>query len=240
MSLLKNGLTLPDNLFKVRVPIIATYTEQEINAYGLPLDVDNNKNGTANKNSYNNMTTVMLKLDKIIDIYIKGYPIYLVDNEQSKLMFKILEEYIYVNNNDVRTSLNQEVVKDDRLYEIDKFVGEMFGYNKETIVRGIVTQNNGYTINMGLMSTPGTPVHQPMHLTDNDNNGKPFNLTDAYNQPSMNNQPNTNNQQVQQPYNPMVNNNINIDINKVKRRSAVKPTTGSGINAAYMSNVNNV
>ena len=241
MSLLKNGMSLPDNVFKVRVPIIATYTEQEIEIYGIPLDV-NNTNGRPDKESYQNMTIAMLNLDRIIDIYIQGYPIYLVDQSQKDLMFKILEEYIYVNNNDVRTSLNQNVVKDERLYEIDKFVNEMFNNNKESIVKGMVNQNNGYAINMGLMPTPGTVVQQPMHLTEEDNNGKPFNITDAY---SRNRKPQpiqggVYNPNVYNPnvYNPIINNEINIDINKVTRKSTVKPDVGGNINASYISGDN--
>ena len=242
MSLLKNGLNLPDNVFKVRVPIIATYTEQEIEIYGIPLDV-NNTNGRPDKESYQNMTIAMLNLDRIIDIYIQGYPIYLVDQSQRELMFNILEEYIYVNNNDVRTSLNQNVVKDERLYEIDKFVNEMFNNNKESIVKEVVNQNNGYAINMGLMPTPGTIVQQPMHLTEEDNNGKPFNITDAY---SRNKEPQPMQGGVYNPnvynpnvYNPMFNNEINIDINKVTRKTTVKPDVGSNINASYISGDNN-
>jgi len=243
MSLLKNGLTLPDNVFKVRVPIIATYTEQEIELYGVPLD-SNNTNGKTDKESYQNMTIVMINLDRIINIYIQGYPIYLVDQTKRDIMFKILEEYIYVNNNDVRTSLNQNIVKDERLYEIDKFVNEMFGNNKESIVKGMVSQSNGYAINMGLIPTPGSVVQQPMHLTEADNNGKPFNITDPYSRNREQPQPmqgGVYNPNVYNPnvYNPIANNEINIDMNKVTRKPTVKPDVGGNINASYISGDNN-
>lgn len=238
MSLLKNGLTLPDNVFKVRVPIIATYTEQEIELYGVPLDV-NSKNGKSDKESYQNMTVVMINLDRIINIYIQGYPIYLVDQSKRDIMFKILEEYIYVNNNDVRTSLNQNIVKDERLYEIDKFVNEMFGNNKESIVKGMVTQGNGYAINMGLIPTPGSIVQQPVHLTEADNNGKPFNITDAYSRNREQPQPMQGGVYNPNTYNPMINNEINIDMSKVTRQSTVKPDVGNNINASYISGDNN-
>jgi len=217
MSYFEKTTKLPNRLFKVRVPIIATYTEEEMKVYGLPVDITE---GKPNKETFKEMTVAMFNLDKIIDMYINGYPIYIVNPNDSKEIFKILEEYIAIQNNKVSHSLNTPTYEEKRLHEIDKFVSEMFGYNKNTIVQDIIKPTNGYAIDFGLMHTPGTITNNPFGVHDlvavEKEQEDGYRKVTEYVPRSQQNQ-----HGYQQPNLP------NIDMSTIERQSAVKPGFGN-------------
>lgn len=143
-----NKYNLPKKLYKVRVPLIATYSEEEMELFGIPMDeID----GIA-KDTSEAMTTVMINLDTMIDIYSAGFPIKLVNNNEIDILFKSLEQYLSGSSHEEKHSLNRLEVIDDRLDEIDKFAQEMFGYNKATIVKKSINARNSFGLNVGLMN----------------------------------------------------------------------------------------
>lgn len=146
---------LPDKLFAVRVPIICTYTPQELDIIGIPLTVDNDDGRVIDRKPYNNLTTCMLPLTKLVDIYDEGYPIYLVNSEDSVIVYEMLEEYlsgvVYAQSVNM---LNMERIEETRLESIEKFANEMFGLNKGDIIKKVIdvsNSNNGYGLGMDLM-----------------------------------------------------------------------------------------
>lgn len=147
---------LPDRLFKVRVPIMATYTEEELELFGMPLEKNN---GKVNNKSFLEMTVVMITLSRMIDIYMQGYPISIINQQESAEIYKILEDYLSGVNNTQTYSPNQITIKDDRLEEIDKFANEIFGFNRHTIVKSSMNVNHGYDLGFGLLNF-NTPVRQ--------------------------------------------------------------------------------
>lgn len=117
---------LPNKLFLVRVPILATYSPEEIEVLGLPTTY--NSFGNYDNQAYRNFTTCMLPLTKIIDIYISNFPIYIVNKEDTAIMHKMLLDYLqdlYYNNVDY----NIKYTVDDRVDDIEKFAREMFNIN---------------------------------------------------------------------------------------------------------------
>jgi len=141
---------LPPNLFKVKVPILATYDEVELELYGVSLTT---VDGDIKKNSYLEMTTVMINLDRIINIYIQGYPISIVNQNDSSTIYKILEDYLLGIDHNESYSPNRIAVKDDRLEEIDKFANEIFGLNRNTIIKNSVNVNNGFDLGFKAMNS---------------------------------------------------------------------------------------
>ena len=145
---------LPDKLFMVRVPAICSYTEEEVNIYGLPVDTRHASPYWSERNyekAYNNITTCMLPISKLIDIYSNGYPISLVNQSDVPIMYEILEEYlsgvVYANSTNM---LNAARIEEDRLDHIEKFASEMFGLNKGNIVKNIVDLDNTQAMVSGL------------------------------------------------------------------------------------------
>jgi len=193
---------LPSRLFKVRIPLLATYSEAEINSIGVPLEV---RDGKTDYNRTEELTTVMINLNNIIDKYIAGYPIYLVDRNESAEIYKILENYIKGKDDEQEFSINRLAGKDDRLDEIDRFAEEMFGLNRHTIVTGNISGNSGYDLGFNLMS-----FQQP---TVSNIPSKATGVMAGYDQPIEDNNVNTTYFNNTAPV---------VDVNKLKRTSLLK------------------
>ena len=224
--MIENKLT--SKLYRVRIPLLATYTEEELEIYGIPLDVEK---GKANQDSYKNLTVCEITIDRMIDLYKDGYPIAIVLPNDSKEIFKTLEDYLHIHHNKIQHSVNVGFIQDDRLKDIDTFLTEIFDYNRNTIVKGMVSTGSGYGINMGLMQTPGTITNNQIQLgIPTDGNVTTGVMAGYRDTMSGNNVNNNNNNIYVQP------NQVNIDMNAVKRRSVVK--LGSGITASYLTDDN--
>lgn len=162
---------LPDDLFLVRVPMITTYSDYEINNIGMPVNVIN---GVPDYSTFNAMTVVMLPLDRIIDIYISGYPIRLCKTEDLETIYTILDEYVrgVELNPDYRFNLNKEHIVEDRLYEIERFAAEIFDTNKFEILKQSIDFKHGYTVDINTINVEhgymapklNTQQAQPTHV----------------------------------------------------------------------------
>lgn len=140
---------LPNTLFMVRVPVIATYTPEEVAVVGLPTENHHNLE-YFNYQAYNNMTTVMLPLTKIIDVYCNGYPISVVDSTDTPKIYEILENYLAGVVTVQQNSVNAAIIKEDRLDYIEKFAEEMFGLNKGNIVKSIFDRTHAKSFGLQL------------------------------------------------------------------------------------------
>jgi len=141
---------LPDYLYKVKVPAIATYSEEEIDNFGTPVTIMNGMK----KEDFEADTIVMLPLDKIVDMYIGGYSIVLMGHDETAKLYKMLEEYL--SKLDVRqSSINLRPLRDERADDIERFLTEMFGYNKSTIVKDALGGSSGFNLGMNVMKRNG-------------------------------------------------------------------------------------
>lgn len=121
---------LPDTLYSVRVPLIYTYTEEEMAVLGIPILED-----TAGKKTVieDQMTNVMLPLTRIIDIYGLGAPIRLTNPDQLTEIYEILDDYVNPKASQQQV-LNAPVYDEKRDLIIDQFAAEMFNINRRQIV----------------------------------------------------------------------------------------------------------
>jgi len=220
---------LPNDLFRVRVPTIATYTEEEIAIYGLPTEYDSEGDI---KDTFGDMSVVELSINRIIDIYSMGYPLSIATPEDSKKLFTILENYLNAQVNQYTNSINQSFVRDERTNEIDKFLTEIFDYNRNTIVGDMIKNTGGgFALDLGMMNT-GT-LHTPTAtLSDDsvqiDHATGTTGIMAGYTSQQQPLQP------VQQQMQPMLQQNQPaININNIKRKSVIK--LGSSITSGYMN-----
>lgn len=139
---------LPNTLFSVSVPIIATYSPEELDVYGLPMSIVNN---SRLENNYETMTTVMLPLTKIIDIYNMGFPIKLNNYKDVTTIYSILENYLDDTERFKYNTIHKPKFREDRLQDIDRFASEIFNLNKITIAKDAFSLQNGFDIGLGRM-----------------------------------------------------------------------------------------
>jgi len=122
----------------------------------------------------------MLPPRDILRIYSDGYPIQIINADESAELYKSLEQYIKDWTVDLRYSPNMKVdqVDNDYLMLIDKFLTEVFGYNKDVIVKDMAAQTTAYQINVGVM----TPLVGHGHIKNNTvaTRGKATGMMDGY------------------------------------------------------------
>lgn len=209
---------LPTRLFSVRVPIIATYSDEEMMLYGLPTDTIDDK---PDPKCYEHMTTAMMNIDKIIAVYENGFKINIIKQEESAIIYKAMEQFVLDWESTIQHSPNMRVnnTRDDRLESIDKFLSEIFDHNRNTIVKDVVGSQNGYSMNMGLMS-----YNQPKPAVVQ--GGAATGITAGY----ESNQPLDNSSTYIQPHMPVIN------PNDVQRKNIIK--LGNNITAGYEDIIN--
>lgn len=141
---------LPSKLFKVRVPMIATYSPEEIKLLGMNVNV---VNGQADMGSIYTPTLVHLPLDRIIDIYMEGYrPITLVDRQELEEVYTILDNYVRGLASTNNFVINMPGIVEERLYDIERFAAEIFKNNKIAILRQALKFEHGYDANVNTIS----------------------------------------------------------------------------------------
>jgi hypothetical protein len=141
---------LPDTLFNVSVPLISTYSEEEMVIMGVPIAEHSNGRTACIDEA---MTNVMLPITKIIDIYSTGAKIELPNTAQVTEIYKILERYLSESNS-VTPELNAPGHVDDRDADIDRFADEMFNLNRSDIVNNTVNQKSGFDIGINKLAIP--------------------------------------------------------------------------------------
>ena len=208
---------LSKKLFRIRVPLMATYSEEEMDIFGMPQDEFDGKVRDASEA----MTMIMINLDKMIDMYSQGYRIQVANPNDTKLIFTSLEKYLRGTLDTEEFSLNTATITDDRMEEIDKFAQEMFGLNRVTIVKGTIDANNSFGVSLNLMNQGfGTQNQEPIEQ------GTPTGILAAYSAPK--------NTQFEQPvisrdrsYASTYNNSPEINFSEVTRKSTGQRRRGA-------------
>ena len=143
---------LPKKKFLCKVPLISTYEPEMLELIGLPQAIDNQGNQF---DIYNNMTMVMIDIDRMIELYKTGYRIAVLKKSDVTEIYNILERYYYDVEEDMNYSLNRKAVREDRLDDINNFIDEILKLNKVKIVKDhlrIQGNMSGFTLDYDPMS----------------------------------------------------------------------------------------
>lgn len=138
---------LPDTLFYAIVPAIATMSEFDMEFIGL---ASIEQDGELAKADMSADTRVKISVDKMIDIYLSGYPIRIVNKEDIPLIYSILDNYIQGSNNLTNGhSLNMRFEEDSRIDDIRNFIKNILGDYKPMLIEHELTYNNTDGFNLG-------------------------------------------------------------------------------------------
>jgi len=145
---------LDTKLYKVRVPVIATYSDFDIEVMGVARKYEN---GSYGKPDYDTPVIVMFSIRRILNTFTKGLPVYLVDRDKLEDLRYTLEEYLA--NRGSSNGRHRRYANEDELETINEFLEEMFDYNKESIVEQAFDFGKGFDLNIvDFNSTPLTDV----------------------------------------------------------------------------------
>ena len=141
MSNLHGNVSILNRMFRVKVPVVATYTQQELELYGIPVDiVDGQAQSSFNTNR---KSTVVLSVDRIIDIYIQGYPISVLNEEDAKSIHSILINYI--NGDSTIRSIHHRHIDDERIPVMEEFANEILNNNAHEIIKKELTFGDAFS-----------------------------------------------------------------------------------------------
>lgn len=167
---------LPQRLFLVDVPMIATIPDIEFEAFGVPVDI---LNGKRNSRTHLETSRVMIPAARIIEIYSAGHKILMPNKDDLAGLYDILDKFLTDIIAANQQSINKIDVDERFVEEVDKFCMEMFSFNRITIIRRKLSnsQTSGYNIVPDLMSLrhaghtsyqqqPQQPQHQSYSKRD--------------------------------------------------------------------------
>ena len=144
-------------LFLARVPILSTFSEEEIEITGIPMhqDMEDEKK----TESMLNTTTVMITINDMVEKYKYGFRISIVNYEDMSFIYAVIQDHLLAWRNRRITSLNSTSTNvDNDLIDLDSFANEIFGIHKVKIVNDNMIVKPAFTNSLAdILMSPTTP-----------------------------------------------------------------------------------
>ena len=129
-------------LYNVRVPVLSTYTNAELDVVGIPMNVIDG----SRKNNMAELVEVMIPISDMIEKYKNGFKITVVKPDDVIHIFNVIQKHLLAWKNQNRYSVNQELGPNDDLVIMDKLANEIFNGNKITIVKDSEVEDTGWSL----------------------------------------------------------------------------------------------
>lgn len=137
-----------NRLFKVKVPVLATYTEMDMELVGLPASYDA-KAGLQNQ-SVTELNDVYLTINDMLEIYKKGFDILVDKQEDVDTIYKSINDHLLMWAKYGSHGPNRIVIPEEDLSDLDRFAAEIFNNNKIEIVNGTIHKVQPFGGQMGI------------------------------------------------------------------------------------------
>ena len=144
-------------LFLARVPILSTYSEEEIEITGIPMHQNNETDKRTE--SMLDTTTVMITINDMVEKYKNGFKISLVNYDDMSFVYNVIQDHLLAWKNRRITSLNKTSSNvDEDLIFLDSFANEIFDIHKVKIIDENMTVKPAFTNNLAnILMSPTTP-----------------------------------------------------------------------------------
>ena len=144
-------------LFLARVPILSTFSEEEIEITGIPMH--QNMEDETKTESMLNTTTVMITINDMVEKYKNGFKISIVNYEDMSFIYDVIQDHLLAWRNRRITSLNSTSTNvDNDLIDLDSFANEIFGIHKVKIVNDNMIVKPAFTNSLAdILMSPTTP-----------------------------------------------------------------------------------
>ena len=144
-------------LFLARVPILSTFSEEEIEITGIPMH--QNMEDEKKTESMLNTTTVMITINDMVEKYKNGFKISIVNYEDMSFIYAVIQDHLLAWRNRRITSLNSTSTNvDNDLIDLDSFANEIFGIHKVKIVNDNMIIKPASTNSLAdILMSPTTP-----------------------------------------------------------------------------------
>lgn len=140
------SLELPTKLYEVTIPSIFTYSQEELEIYGLPMTVVNNE--TLQRDFTTSYSHVCLPLKRIIEIFNMGASIKLRNPDDLVEIYNSLEKYLNDTHDMLNNTIHKPKFQEDELQDIDRFLSSMFELNKHKITLSSLKFESAYSLGL--------------------------------------------------------------------------------------------
>ena len=122
--------TLPNTIYTVKVPLLATLDEYDMLSGELPY-----KEGTDGNRiqQHHDMTIVGMSIDRMLEVYSNGFPIRIMNKSDLFEIYNTLKRYYLDADKDNLLSINQRAHDDERIPDIKKFLQEILSNNEHLL-----------------------------------------------------------------------------------------------------------
>lgn len=122
--------TLPNTIYTVKVPLLATLDEYDMLSGELPY-----KEGTDGNRiqQHHDMTVVGMTIDRMLEVYSNGFPIRIMNKSDLFEIYNTLKRYYLDADKDNLLSINQRAHDDERIPDIKKFLQEILSNNEHLL-----------------------------------------------------------------------------------------------------------
>jgi hypothetical protein len=115
-----------DDLYKVRIPVKFTYSVEYLKEYGLP----SSGNKDIDKEQFNQRMTTFMSIDKMVEYYKQGCPIYIVDKDDTKKIYDAISKHLNAWKQQIDYGLNVGSAPFEDLITLDQFANVVYEHAK--------------------------------------------------------------------------------------------------------------
>lgn len=122
-------IALWDILYKVKVPMQYLISETYIREFGIPSS--GNKEIDAAQNSQ--YTVTYLNIDRMVELYREGAPIYVLESEAPKKIYEAISEHLHAWKDTIENGINVNAAPYEDLILLDNFAHAIYENAKYTL-----------------------------------------------------------------------------------------------------------
>jgi len=130
-----------NKLYDAYVPIISTYSEDELDIVGVPLNIIDDER----HNSFNEKVLVKITIVDMIEKFNKGFAVSVAKQSDVEQIYDVIQKHLIAWRDYGVKSLNQASLPRDDLILMDKFANEIFNINKRTIIQKDISKPKSFS-----------------------------------------------------------------------------------------------
>jgi len=143
-----------NKLYRVTVPVLATYSQDELDIVGIPLNVIDD----VKHDSHEQRVEVMIPIVDMVEKFNNGFRVAVINSEDVDEIYDVINKHLSAWRDHSVVSLNQTAMPTEDLILLDKFASEIFSLNKRTIVDKTVVRAPAFSGNFNALMMRENPI----------------------------------------------------------------------------------
>lgn len=124
---LKSGELIWSKLFLVSIKYKYLQSDDELRMFGLSSVYDTDLDNS----THNQLIDIMINIDKMVEYYRKGITVNIKVHSDTKIIYNIINEYLFAWKNRLNNGINIGIAPLDDLLLLDQFAGSIYSFAKD-------------------------------------------------------------------------------------------------------------